>query len=166
MSRMRLIAVLVVVALVAVFAAGCTSTTEPPTAEQPSTGAGATQPAGEPSGMIEGSWNCIEFKVNDTPITVPAEAPITAEFSADGKLSGNAGVNTYNTTYKADGGGITIAGEIATTQMAGPEDAMQRETDYLTVLPTAVSYQIDSKSGQLVLFGPADNTIARYTPAD
>ena len=159
MNRTRLIATFVLAALVALALVGCGSS-EP-------TDAGGTQPVAEPGGTLEGtSWNCIEFKVNDAPQTVPADAPITAEFSAEGALSGSAGVNTYNTTYETDGGGITISDQIATTMMAGPEDAMARESAYLTVLPTAVSYQIDDKSGELVLFGPADNTIARYTPVD
>ena len=160
MSRTRLVTAFVLMALLALFAVGCAGS-------QPAEDTTATQPVTEAPPALEGtSWNCIEFKVNDAPITVPADAPITADFSTDGKLSGSSGVNTYNTTYETDGGGITISAEIATTMMAGPEDAMMRETDYLTVLPTAVSYQIDDKNGQLVLFGPADNTIARYTPVD
>lgn len=159
MSRTKLIGVFVLVALAATVLVGCGSS-EP-------TDAGSTQPVAEPGGTLEGtSWNCIQFKVNDASITVPAETPITAQFSADGALSGSGGVNTYNTTYETDGGSITIGDQIATTMMAGEEDAMNREADYLAVLPTAVSYQIDGSSGELVLFGPADNTIARYTPAE
>ena len=143
---------------------GCSPAEEPTTTDS---GAGGTQPAGQEAVPLEGtSWNCIEFKVNDAPVTVPADAPITAQFGADGTLSGSSGVNTYSTGYTTSGTGITIDSAIVTTKMAGPEDAMARETSYLTVLPTAVSYQVDDKNGQLVLFGPADNTIARYTPAE
>jgi heat shock protein HslJ len=151
MGRTRLIAAIVLFAFGALFLGGCSSE--------------ATQ---EPAPVkLEGtSWNCIEIKVNDAPVTVPADTPITAEFGTDGTLSGNSGVNNYSTTYETDDAGkLTVSGEIVSTKMAGPEDAMARESAYLTALATVQSYQVDDKNGQLVLFGPAENTVARYEPA-
>lgn len=154
MGKTRLFATVALVAVAGLLLGGCGS----PSAEKPA----------EESVNIKGtSWNCIEIKVNDAPVTVPADTPITAEFGTDGTLSGNSGVNTYNTTYETDGvSTLTISGAIATTKMAGPDDAMAREEAYLTALATVQSYQVDDKNGQLVLFGPAQNTVARYTPAE
>jgi len=126
----------------------------------------ATTPTKDPGGTLEGtSWTCMTYTVGGTPQTVPVESTITAEFSAEGELTGNAGVNSYSTTFETDGGNLTIGDEIVTTKMAGPESVMKQESDYLTTLKTVESYQIDDKNGQLVLFGPAQNNIARYTPA-
>jgi heat shock protein HslJ len=124
----------------------------------------AETPAAKPADLAETSWNCYEFAVGETPIPVLASAPITANFSTDGKMAGNAGVNNYNTSYKTDGNNITLGAQIATTMMAGPDDAMKQEADYLTTLPTAQTFNITDK-GDLVLFGPAKNMIARYHPA-
>jgi len=127
------------------------------------------EPAAEPEQPVEmlelvgTTWNCYEFKVSGSPVPVLASAPITAEFAEDGTLSGSAGVNTYSTTYKIDGKSMTIAGDIATSMMAGPDDAMNQESNYLTTLPTVQSF--DLMNDELVLFGPADSMIARYRPA-
>lgn len=136
---------------------GCASAAEEPAG---TTGGSTTAPA-ELAGT---SWDCYEFAVGSTPQTVLAEAPITAEFSADGKMTGSAGVNTYSTAYKVDGTSITIDKNIVTTKMAGSDAAMKQESDYLVTLPTAQSFEMSPK-GDLVLLGPAENMIARYSPA-
>ncbi len=134
--------------------AGCSaqSTTETPA------------PAPAEVDLVGTSWNCYEFAVGATPQPVLSTAPITAEFAADGTLSGSAGVNTYNTSYKTEGESIEIGEQIATTMMAGPDDAMKQEADYLTTLPTAATFNI--RGDELILFGPAQNMIARYRPAE
>lgn len=120
-----------------------------------------------PTPPLEGtSWDCESFSVGGKPQVMLSDAPITAEFSEDGQLTGNASVNNYTTTYETDGNSLTIGQEIATTMMAGSDEAMRQEANYLTTLKTAAAYQIDDKNGELVIFGPAQNTIARYTPAD
>lgn len=155
--RLGKLTILAIALLALALLLGCTSA---PPAED------ATQPTKDPGGSIVGSWNCVTFTVGGSRAsTIPTDTPITAEFTAEGELSGNAGVNSYSTTYETDGGSLKIGSEIATTKMAGSDAAMKQESDYLTVLVTAQSYQIDDKTGELVLFGPAQNTIARYTPA-
>jgi len=139
---------------------GCSKPAEP---AQPADQAEPAAPAAEATGVV-GSWNCYEFSVSDSPQTVLSSAPITAEFSADGNLGGSAGVNNYSTMYSVQGEAISLTGEIITTKKAGPEDAMKQETDYLTTLPTATTFKIQP-NGDLVLFGPAKNMIARYHPA-
>jgi len=139
---------------------GCSKPAEP---AQPADQAEPAAPAAEATGVV-GSWSCYEFAVAGSPQTVLSSAPITAEFAADGNLGGSAGVNNYSTMYSVQGEAISLTGEIITTKMAGPEDAMKQETDYLTTLPTATSFKIQP-NGDLVLFGPAKNMIARYHPA-
>ena len=161
--RFRYIAGALVIALLLVGAAGCSSqpTTSPDQATQPAGGAqGATDQADKLVGV---TWSCYEFKVAGAPQTVPEDTPITAEFGADGTLSGKSGVNTYNTTYTTDADSMTIGPDIATTKMAGPEAAMTMESNYLTTLPTTVRYNI-VENGDLVLLDAADAAVARYRP--
>ena len=134
---------------------GCSQPAEP-----------ASEPAATADQLVDVAWNCYEFKVSGAPQTVPETPPITAEFKADGTLSGSSGVNTYSTTYTTDGDKITISDKIVSTMMAGPEEDMMRETDYLVTLPTAVSFNI-TNDGDLVLLGPAGSAVARYNrPAE
>lgn len=136
---------------------GCTPAAEPAAPE-----AESMAPAQD---LADTSWDCYEFAVGATPMPVLSTAPITMQFGADGTLSGNSGVNTYTTSYKTDGTSIEIGEQIASTMMAGEEDAMKQEADFLVTLPTAATFNI-TDNGELVLFGPAENMIVRARPAE
>jgi len=69
---------------------------------------------------------------------------ITAIFGADGTLSGSAGCNNYATTYQVITSTMKISPAIAATMMMCPDPVMQQETAYLTALPTATTYRIES----------------------
>jgi heat shock protein HslJ len=82
---------------------------------------------------------------------------ITADFGADGTLSGSAGCNSYQAGYEVEGNSITI-GQPASTRKAcaEPEGIMQQEQEYLAALPTAATYQI---SGDRLEMRAADGSI-------
>lgn len=73
--------------------------------------------------------------------TVARNVTVTARF-ADGTLSGNAGCNSYTTSYSASGSRLTVSEAIATTRMACPPPASNVEAAYLELLPSARSYAI------------------------
>lgn len=76
---------------------------------------------------------------------------LTAEFGADGSLSGSGGCNRFMTTYESDGASqITIAPP-ASTMMACPEPAgaMEQEMQYLTALATAATYTVEGNRLEL-----------------
>lgn len=79
----------------------------------------------------------------------PAGFEITASFSA-GKISGHSAVNTYGGTYTAGPSNAFSVGQLASTEMAGPEPAMKAESTYLKLLAAAKSYR--EARGQLTLF--------------
>lgn len=159
--KLKHIAGILLVGLLLVALAGCSQPAEPAGESTVPAESGQSDQADRLVGV---TWTCFEFKVAGAPQTVPEQTPITAEFTADGTLSGNSGVNNYNTTYTTDGDGMTIGPEIASTKMAGPEEAMTLESNYLTTLPTTVRYNI-LDSGELVLLDAADGAVARYRPA-
>jgi heat shock protein HslJ len=69
---------------------------------------------------------------------------VTANFGADGNLTGTAGCNQYRTGFKVDGNNITIE-PAATTRMlcSEPEGIMDQETAYLRAIQNAATYKID-----------------------
>jgi heat shock protein HslJ len=77
---------------------------------------------------------------------------ITATFNtAKGEISGSAGCNGYSGSYEVNGSKLAI-GPLAHTEMfcATPEGVMEQEQQYLTVLATAQSYEV--QDGQLRVF--------------
>ncbi len=59
-------------------------------------------------------------------------------------------VNLYNGGYQADGNEIKF-GEIASTMMMGPADAMETEQEYFQFIPTVEKYEF--ADGKLTLIG-------------
>jgi heat shock protein HslJ len=71
-----------------------------------------------------------------------ATETVTAEFGADGALSGFAGCNDYTATYALSGEDtISITG-VATTRKACAEEAMTLESQYVAALEAAATYAI------------------------
>ena len=82
---------------------------------------------------------------NDECIGVRLEdgTEITADFSEDGTLSGNASCNQYNTNYEVDGEKITIGMAVVTEMFCPePQGIMEQEAQYLAALGTADTYKI------------------------
>lgn len=84
----------------------------------------------------------------------PATITITLEF-ADGQISGSSGVNTYSGPYKTNSDGTFSTGNLAVTEIGGPEPAMRAERAYLNLLGNARSYEIADDS--LTLFDDGGN---------
>jgi heat shock protein HslJ len=91
-------------------------------------------------------------------VSVALGTTLTADFGADGMLTGSAGCNTYTASYKTDGKRISI-GPAATTRMmcAEPPNVMEQEAQYLQALSTAATYRID---GSKMEFRTADGALA------
>lgn len=73
---------------------------------------------------------------------------ITLTFDADEMMASGRVVNLYHGTYTADGNKIKF-GNMGTTMMMGPADAMQTEQIYMQFLPTVETYEL--KDGRLTL---------------
>lgn len=77
-----------------------------------------------------------------------ASFPVTADFS-EGKLSGKGPVNTYTTSYEVEDDAITL-GAIASTRMAGSDEAMAAEGAYFALLSTVNRFEIDGDTLELL----------------
>ena len=83
-------------------------------------------------------------------MTTPAEgSTITAEFGADGTLSGSTGCNRYMTTYSITGDAIQI-GPVATTKMACEPELQGQEQAYVAALEGSASWTFSGSSFQLL----------------
>ena len=83
---------------------------------------------------------------------------------AGGRISGSSAVNTYGGTYSTGSGGAFAVGQLASTEMAGPEPAMRAEGAYITLLQQARSCKLAGDT--LTLFDGNGNeslTFARAT---
>jgi heat shock protein HslJ len=85
---------------------------------------------------------------------------ISAQFSADGKVSGSAGCNRYSGTYTVSGNSITFSSPMATTMMMCDEAVMEQESAYLKTLGEAKTYAV--KGDQLTLAGADKTSLAIY----
>jgi heat shock protein HslJ len=96
---------------------------------------------------LEGTqWRLTDWTLSSLD---PVSFTITAQFS-DGSISGSSGVNTYNGGVTLGSDGAFSVGTLATTLMAGPDDAMRAEGAYMTLLAQAKSYKV------------ADDTLTLY----
>jgi heat shock protein HslJ len=98
------------------------------------------------------SWRVTSVNNGKQAVTsLVKDSKLTSVFSADGnKISGSAGCNNYNASYKAAGKTIKI-GTIATTRKmcAKPTGVMEQEALFLKALATVATYQIDGKRLEL-----------------
>ena len=133
LSKAVAAAILIAASLIAL--AGCSS------------GRGSTK-----GGSLDGTqWRLTEWTLSSLS---PADFTITAQF-ADGRISGRSGVNSYSGSYQVGPGAAFSLGQIAATEMAGPEPDMRAETAYLTLLGQAKSFRVGE--GKLTLYDKGGN---------
>ncbi len=94
---------------------------------------------------LEGTlWEVVNFNNGQNAVvSVLAGTKITAQFSEDGKLSGNSSCNSYFGSFTTEDGKIQI-GPVGGTEMfcTEPEGIMDQEQAYLSSLPSATEYKI------------------------
>ncbi len=111
---------------------------------------------------LEGEWLVTGYNNGKEAVTSPiAGTELTATFTPDGQVSGNAGCNTYNGPYKLDGTSLTV-GPLATTMKACEQAIMDQETQFLTALQTPTTVEPsgatvtlrDASGATQVILGP------------
>ena len=92
--------------------------------------------------LTSSPWDVISFNNGkQAVVSVNPAAPMTAVFSADGKVSGSSGCNTYSGSYQVDGNKIKI-GPLATTRKMCEPAVMEQETQYLKALQSSATWSI------------------------
>lgn len=105
-------------------------------------------------------WRLVDFFGD----VMPDDAGATLSFDLDGRISGGASVNRFNGPIELTDDGIQT-GPFASTRMAGPPDAMEREQKYLAALAAIKSIH---KIGddRLVIQIDGQDLPLRYTAMD
>lgn len=90
-----------------------------------------------------------EYKLQNAP----DNAEITIGFDAkENRFFGVAAINNYFGSYMLNADKLTLE-PAGSTMMAGPEELMKAEQDYLQFLPTVTTYKLDGK--KLTIIGSA-----------
>jgi heat shock protein HslJ len=111
-----------------------------------------------------GSWTATTIQLGVALASPLGGTEVTAQFGADGTLTGVAGCNSYRTTYTTTRGSIEIAPPAATRKACStPEGVMEQEAAYLAALPTAAHYRVDGDS--LALLAADGTYVASYSRA-
>ena len=103
--------------------------------------------------MVEGSWKLETLNGAAADAAVPTTLSLN-----EGKATGNAGVNTFNGGYSAPSDGVLTFSQIASTMMAGPDNAMQQEQDFLKALDDTKKFT--TEDGALVLMDDSETKLA------
>ena len=103
--------------------------------------------------MLQGSWQL------ETLNGAAADTAVTSSLSMnEGKATGNAGVNQFNGDYDAPSDGELTFSTLATTMMAGPDNATQQEQAFLKAL--ADTEKFTTEDGDLVLMDGSETKLA------
>lgn len=165
--------IVVVLMSLAIAVAACT-----PAGSEPGIAAGPTEPAGESDtenkvesmeetmsyDLVGTRWVLVSY-VNAAGETVEALADreATAEFSADGRMGGNATCNSYFASYEVDGDQLTVSQAGSTMMACMPEEVMQQETDFMAALQTAATHAV--AGDQLTIANGAGDVVLTFKAA-
>jgi heat shock protein HslJ len=99
--------------------------------------------------FVEILWELQTIVTGDTARSVLSGSRITIEFEADGRVSGNAGCNTFSSTYMLDEKGLGF--QIFTTTLMACQDPeiMDQESLFLELLQESDSLSL--QQGKLVI---------------
>ncbi len=107
--------------------------------------------AGRFSGLEDITWILESYGEPESLQTVLEGTEITAIFdSAEGQVTGSAGCNTYFARYEVEDSKLSIF-EMAWTEIGcvSPEGIMDQETQYLSTLQSAESYEVENGKLQI-----------------
>ena len=91
---------------------------------------------------VAGAWEAVSVLYDDAIRGVIEGATPTADFGADGKVTGSGGCNTFSGPFEVDGAKLRI-GPLAATRKACPEPdgADAQERGYLAALESVVRFE-------------------------
>ncbi len=93
--------------------------------------------------------------------TVLSGTTLTADFSADNKIGGTAGCNTYSGTYQVQGESLIISSPLAVTMMmcSTPTGIMEQEAVFLNLLQLVKAFKLSDVEPQLHLLNDKGQVI-------
>ena len=89
-------------------------------------------------------WTLVELAGEPVEVGPDEQAPNLALDLEESRVSGWGGVNRLMGTFVLSEDELRF-GPLATTMMAGPEDAMRREREFVAVLERVTTYELDGR---------------------
>jgi len=90
------------------------------------------------------TWKLESYGEKGNLQTVIQDTETTIEFrSAEGKIAGSGGCNSYFGGYEINKNELTIIPPIGSTMMACPEPIMEQEQEYFKLLETTETFKSD-----------------------
>ena len=90
-------------------------------------------------------WALVELGGEPVEVGPDALVPSLALDLEESRVSGSGGVNRFAGTLALTGGELRF-GQLVTTRMAGPEDAMRLEQAFLEALARVTSYELEGRA--------------------
>ena len=120
-----------------------------------------------PEASVVGSWTAVGLNNGaDAVVNSATTTDITADFSADGDLTGFDGCNDYFTSYEVDGAAIAISDAIGSTRMACTSDELSEQSQqYYAALAAASTWALDD-AGNLQLRDDSGALQVDFMPAE
>ena len=104
-------------------------------------------------------WTVIELDGEPVEIGADELAPSLVLDLEEARVTGSGGVNRLTGHFALSGDELRF-GTLATTRMAGPENAMRREAAFLAALDRVTSYALD---GRTLTFLADDDAVVRLS---
>lgn len=112
----------------------------------------APEEPSDQSALADTAWRLESLGPSGDRRPVLTTTEVTLAFSSDGRVSGNAGCNTYFGQYaSATDGALSVSGLGSTKMFCHEEGVMQQEQDFLAALSQAQSYKVIN--GRLTVTG-------------
>jgi heat shock protein HslJ len=97
---------------------------------------------------LDGTWNVIGYLQAEKNAfsSVATEAPVTAVFGPDGRVSGNTGCNSYSGPYTTGAGGSVTIGPLISTRMACTVEGLSaQEAAFLAAMEASSTVDVTAR---------------------
>ncbi len=111
--------------------------------------------------LNETSWELSQIIKRGKEQEFPQNANITINF-ADNKINGHSGVNNYFGSFEIKNNSIKI-GPVGSTRMAGPENLMKIEFEYLKLLQDSKTIEFNNN---LLILTTNDGKVLKFEKID
>ena len=110
---------------------------------------------------IDKKWALQSFGTGDTEKKLLPDTEVSLEFSADGRLHGSGGCNSYFGSYEIGSDGSLKISPIGATQMTCPKEIMDQEISYFKALQGVSAFKV--KEQVLQLFYENGDRVLNFT---
>lgn len=125
------------------------------------------QTAGSMPAVCGPKWVLKRLRLNGEVAAISDASRFTFMCSVEGNVMGKSGVNTYRGSLQVTDNGLLLwdTASFASTKMAGPDDLMQQERNYLRALSGTRQAFTKSAGARLILRDPSGDIYIEYVKA-